>query len=307
MRAPATRGARVDHGQSRKAPARRKPASSPIKASRGSGKRKSPLPRRVADPVAETRQSSLNSLNAQPASPRKHRAAPAKRSAAPKRSARTQPVRRQPTARSRSVGPTGGGTVRAVAVGAGGAAVGAVRVATEVARPAARPVLRVITGGIDKLPTSANVQPYARGRIMIMIAAILGAGLIYINVGKLQAGDGYSKYSARSQVLQRENTALRAKVAFLSSPERIQKFAQEFGMVPPVPEQFKYLHTKRGDALKAMKNYTAPAAVGASPTAAGSTAATGAVDTVSSTQASTTPATNQSPVTTEQTTAPAGQ
>ncbi|MGH2907657.1 MAG: hypothetical protein ACRDKI_12940 [Solirubrobacterales bacterium] len=275
MRAPATAGAKVDHGQTRR-PARKRPAEPEIKitrrskrpevkASRGSGKATTPQRRKV-DRVAATRRDSLRSLNAD--------RGPATRS------------------RARSTAPRGGGggSVRAVAVGAGAAAVGAVRVATEVARPAgavAKPMLRVISGGLDRLP-AAGTQPFAKGRILIMIAALLGAGLIYINVGKLQAGDGYSKYAARALVLQRENTALRAQVAHLDSAERIQSYAKRFGMVPPLPEQFTYLRSKHGDALKAAKGYAAPTTTNATPTAAPQQTATAAPQ-----QASGTAPTNQ--------------
>jgi hypothetical protein len=301
MRAPATSGARVDHGQARKPSAQRKsPAKPPakptrsrkrepeikvtrtrssssekrpqIKASRGPGAASSARrkPRRVADPAAETRRQSINSLNASYG-------------------------RGDSRGRARQSAPTGGSSVRAVAVGAGGAAAGAVRVASEVARPAAaaaRPMLRVITGGLDRLPSGGAVKPFAKGRIMIMIAAVLGAGLIYINVGKLEAGDGYGKFAARSAELQRQNIALRARVSYLQSPERIKTYATRFGMVSPLPEQFKYVHAKPGDALKAMKHYSAPTSTGASPTAA------------SDQQASTTVPTNETPVSGTETTTP---
>jgi hypothetical protein len=304
MRAPATSGARVNHGQARKPapkkraaaaaspPAKRKaPAKTAarsrrrepeIKASRGpgTGGTSARKPRRVADPTAETRRQSINSLNAGYG---KGGSRGSSRSGA--------------RGGSRSSAPTGGSSVRAVAVGAGGAAAGAVRVASEVARPAAaaaaRPMLQVITGGLDRLPGGTSVKPFARGRIMIMIAAVLGAGLIYINVGKLEAGDGYGKYAARSAELQRQNIALRARVSQLESPERIQNYAKRFNMVSPLPEQFKYLRTKRGDAQRGAKSYTAPATTGASPTAAPDQ------------QASAPAVTNETPVSGTDTTTPA--
>lgn len=132
----------------------------------------------------------------------------------------------------------------------------------EVARPAAaaaRPMLNLVAGGLERLPTGTVAQPAARGRILIVIVGLLAAGLIYINVGKLEAGDGYGRYAQRSQELQRENTILRARIAGLDSAERIVKFAKKkLNMVMPQPEQFKYLHARDGDALRAMRNYTAP-------------------------------------------------
>lgn len=132
----------------------------------------------------------------------------------------------------------------------------------DVARPAAaaaRPMLNLVAGGLEKLPTGTVAQPAARGRILIVIVGLLAAGLIYISVGKLEAGDGYGRYAQRAQELQRENTILRARIAGLDSAERIVKFAKnKLHMVMPQPEQFEYLHTRQGDAVRAMRNYTAP-------------------------------------------------
>jgi hypothetical protein len=129
-------------------------------------------------------------------------------------------------------------------------------------------MLRVVAGGLDRIPSASSAQPFMRGRMLILIAGILAAGLIYINVGKLEGGDAYGRYAARSLELQRENTTLRARVAHLSSAERIKQFAKRFGMISPAPEQYKYLHPKRGDALRSVRNYTAPApaALNSTPT-----------------------------------------
>jgi hypothetical protein len=132
------------------------------------------------------------------------------------------------------------------------------------------------------LPQAASkATPIARGRMFILLVGILAAGLIYINVGKLEYGDGYSKYAARSLELQRQNTVLRSKIADLNAASRIQTYATRQGMSVPAPEQFTYLHAKRGDALRASRGLTAPLSTAVpgdvSPTAAtGSTLATGA-------------------------------
>ena len=263
MRAPATSGARVNHGQARK-PAAKRPVGRKPAAKANSRKR---VRRAAAEPeIKITRRSPRPQIKAS----RGPGATPGKAAA---KSAARRPLDRAAATRRESLNSLNASYSRGrpVATGAGGAAAGALRVASEVARPAAaaaRPMLRVISGGIDRLPSSAAAQPFARGRIMIMIAAVLGAGLIYINVGKLQAGDGYGKYAARAQQLQRENIALRAKVSYLSSPERIQTYATRFGMASPLPEQFTYLNPKRGDALKGANGYNAPTNTGASPTAA---------------------------------------
>jgi hypothetical protein len=267
MKRPATNHARRKAAASKKSPeikVTRNSARPQIKASRGPGgpaKRRKvaqPVGRRTEDRlVAETRRQSLSSIGAAP-KPR------AKRPAAPKAAPKRRPSTARPTASSsRRPSGGGGGSVRAVAVGAGGgAAAGAARVVAEVARPVGavtRPMLRVVSGGLEALPQAASrATPVARGRLLILFAGVLAAGLIYINVGKLEYGDGYGKYSARSTQLQRENTALRSRIANLNAAERIQAYAKRQGMTVPKPEQYEYLHSKRGDALQASRGLTAP-------------------------------------------------
>lgn len=152
---------------------------------------------------------------------------------------------------------------------AGGAAALTVgKAMVDAARPAAaaaRPVLRVVSGGLEKLPAGPGTQAAARGRVLIVIAGLLAAGLIYINVGKLEAGDGYGRYAQRSLELQRENTIVRSKVAALESSERIARRAKNLGMVMPQPEQFKYLRERESDSLRAIRTYTAPSPVAQQP------------------------------------------
>lgn len=291
MKRPATNHARRKATEGRKAPeikVTRASARPQIKASRGPGgpaKRRKvaqPTARRTDDRrVAETRRQSLSSIGSLPP-PRAQRP-----KAAPKRRPTT------PTS-SRRASSGGGGTVRAVAVGAGGgAAAGAARVVAEVARPVGavtRPVLRVVSGGLEALPNAAGrATPVARGRLLILLAGVLAAGLIYINVGKLESGDGYGKYSARSAELQRENTVLRSRIANLNTAERIKRYAQRQGMTVPKPEQYKYLRSKRGDALKASRGLSVPLS-SARPGDSAPTVETGASDAVASTPVEPVPA-----------------
>lgn len=283
MKRPATNHARRNATTGKKAPEIKVTRTSPrpqIKASRGPGgpaKRRKvaqPAARRTDDRrVAETRRQSLSSIGSMPApSARGPKAAPKRRPTTPTSSRRAA---------------SGGGSVRAVAVGAGGgAAAGAARVVAEVARPVGavtRPVLRVVSGGLEALPNAAGrATPVARGRLLILLAGVLAAGLIYINVGKLEYGDGYGKYSARSAELQRENTVLRSRIANLNTAERIKRYAQRQGMTVPKPEQYEYLRSKRGDAVKASRGLSVPLSQ-ARPGDSAPTVETGASGAVSST------------------------
>ncbi|MBJ7348018.1 MAG: hypothetical protein JHC87_05555 [Thermoleophilaceae bacterium] len=134
---------------------------------------------------------------------------------------------------------------------------GIARTGKQVVR-AARPMLRVVAGGLDRLPAENVAGGIARGRSLILVAALLCVGLVYVSVGSLEAGDGFGRYSKRAIELQRQNTQLRARLAQLDSPERIQRLAVRNGMMMPVPEQFSFVRGRERDALKAVKTYGAP-------------------------------------------------
>lgn len=170
-----------------------------------------------------------------------------------------------------------------MAVGAGGGAAAAAKVVVKPVETVARPMLRVVSGGLEKIPQAASsATPVTRSRFLILFVGLMAAGLIYVNVGKLEYGDGYGKYAERSLELQRENTRLRAQIAHDSTAERIQRAAEQAGLVVPDPEQFSYLKDKRGDAVKAARGYAAPQS-SVTPTSESPSAETGAVDTTGTT------------------------
>lgn len=136
-------------------------------------------------------------------------------------------------------------------------------------------MLRVVSGGLDRLPSGEMSGPTARGRTLILVAALLAAGLVYVNVGALEAGDDFGRFSLRTTELQRENTQLRARIAQLGSTDRIQKQAAKLGLQMPAPEQFTFVRADGGDPLRATRNYTTPLPKSAVPTTPGPSAATG--------------------------------
>lgn len=292
MKRPATTSGRRAGGEIKATRNSKRPE---IKASRGPGgpvkARKVAAPKRRQSALSETdkrvaatRRQSIGAQSARRPTGAKRPTSGAQKPAARANRGSAQaasPRRANPsTVGRRSPAPTGGGSVRAVAVAAGGgAAVGAARVMHEVARPvraAARPALKVVTGGIEAIPQAAGrATPMMRGRLAIVAVAILAAGLIAINVAKLKAGDGYAAYASRSLELQRENTALMARNANLRASERIKRYAAMQGLVMPAPEQFTYLNHRAGDAERAARNLVAPTSA-ATPQTPGASVATGA-------------------------------
>lgn len=163
-------------------------------------------------------------------------------------------------------------------------------------------MLRVVSGGLDRMPAGDVSGPVARGRTLILVAAVLAAGLVYVNVGAVEAGDGFGKYSQRATELQRQNTQLRARIAQLGSTDRIQKQASALGLEMPAPEQFTFVHADGGDPLRAMRTYATPAPKPAAPAPGGPSSPTGV------SQPGVAPQAAPAPVTTAptQTTAPEG-
>jgi len=146
------------------------------------------------------------------------------------------------------------------------AATTSARAAQRQSRPArrstqrsARPLLRVIGGGLERVPSPGALQSIVQGRAFVLFVAILLAGLVFININRLKAGDGYGNYVTQSTKLERENSVMRERIAQLSSSERIQQRARGLGFVMPTPEQFRYLSARSSDPLRAARGYTVPA------------------------------------------------
>lgn len=227
MSAPATSAARVEHGQARSAAPRREQQPRPATRRAPAGKRASA---QAGQKLSRRQKKSASMQSGAPSTPRN--------------AART-------TTRSERPGLPGARSAGTAAFSA------APRTGRQVAR-AAGPMLRVVAGGLDRLPADNVAGGIARGRSLILVAAVLCFGLVYVSVGSLEAGDGFGRYSKRTIELQRQNTQLRARLAQLGSPERIQRLAVRNGMVMPVPEQFSFVRGRERDALKASKTYATP-------------------------------------------------
>lgn len=98
-----------------------------------------------------------------------------------------------------------------------------------------------------------------RGRGWIVLVGGLLAGIVFFNVALLEINSGIAAGDQRSTMLKRENAALRARVARLGSSERIQKSAQDLGLVLPQPDQVRYLKANpRSDSRRAVARLSAP-------------------------------------------------
>jgi hypothetical protein len=98
-----------------------------------------------------------------------------------------------------------------------------------------------------------------RSRAWIWIVGILLGGIVAMQVSLLKLNTGISRAVETTSTLQRENSTLEARIAKLSSTDRIQDRAAALGMVMPPAGEVGYLTARPlKDARKAAATMTAP-------------------------------------------------
>lgn len=123
------------------------------------------------------------------------------------------------------------------------------RTLPKVVPPVAR---RGLSGVLDRL---------LRGRGWIALIGALLVGVVFLNVGLLDRGNGVARDAERVEELGRENAELRSAVARLGSSERIQRVAAERGLVLPEPGDVRYLRANpKLDAKRAAARIAPPQA-----------------------------------------------
>jgi cell division protein FtsB len=126
--------------------------------------------------------------------------------------------------------------------------------------PAASPVARVLNSRGMPL-----VDRILRGPAWVVMLGVLLAGIVFLNVSVLELNRGIASTDAKSAELERNNSALRTRVAKLDSGQRIQELAAERGYVMPQPGDVTFLRGRPSDAKLAAQR-TAPPADSLNPT-----------------------------------------
>lgn len=80
-----------------------------------------------------------------------------------------------------------------------------------------------------------------RGQGWVVCIGALLAGIVYLNVTLLEVNRDIAAMSGQAEQLNRENSALRDKIAKKGTSEEIQKLAQASGFVLPAPKDVRYL------------------------------------------------------------------
>src|SRR3954454_1192385 len=203
--------------------------------------------------------------------------APARRAAAPARRAR--PTTR-PAARTRASGPRAArpSATRSAPRGRARPA----RRTTNTRMPARLVPLAVgrTAVAVSGLADSGIVHRLTRGRLWIGALTTLLVGIVSLNVLALSFNASSSRVGTQADALNREISALRAKIATNgASNQRVQAAAAKLGLIVPEPGSVGYLRPSPDDAAVAAKrlasgeltsepSYSAPAAPVTLPTTA---------------------------------------
>jgi len=95
-----------------------------------------------------------------------------------------------------------------------------------------------------------RAHPLARGLVLLALAGTPLLGHVWLQTEAAQAG--YRLRALRREVLQleREREALRAQVAALRAPDRLERLAREMGLRPPGPDQLAVVELPAGLAVR---------------------------------------------------------
>jgi hypothetical protein len=135
-----------------------------------------------------------------------------------------------------------------------------------VSGPARRPALAGVpshrgrTSAFEKLsriPDHRVVDRLLRGRACILLIGLMLGGIVAMQVSLLRLNAGISRAVKTQTTLDRQNMALQASIAELTSGERVRAAAVTLNMVDPRAGDTKYLRARPGKdekyAVKRMK------------------------------------------------------
>ena len=166
--------------------------------------------------------------------------------------ASTAPARRASTAPARRARPTTRPASRAVARGRARPA----RRAAVTPMPARLVPLAVgrTAVAVSGLADSGLVHRLTRGRLWIGALTTLLVGIVSLNVLALSFNASSSRVGGQADTLDREISALRAKIATNgASNQRVQAAAAKLGLIVPEPGSVGYLRPRPDDAAVAAK------------------------------------------------------
>jgi hypothetical protein len=111
---------------------------------------------------------------------------------------------------------------------------------------------------VRALPEHRIVDRLLRSRLWIWALGALLGGIVTMQVSLLKLNSGISRAVETTTTLERQNAALEASIARLSSPDRIESGAATLGMVMPPAGDVGYLHAGPEDAGEAVRRMQPP-------------------------------------------------
>src|SRR5581483_1992733 len=108
-------------------------------------------------------------------------------------------------------------------------------------------------GAVSGLADSSLVFRLTRGRLWIGVLTALLVGIVALNVLALSFSAQATRVARQHDVLDRQNSVLRARIADGLANDRVQSEAQRMGYVTPDPAVISYLAAKPGDARVAAR------------------------------------------------------
>jgi hypothetical protein len=99
------------------------------------------------------------------------------------------------------------------------------------------------------LPDSGLIVRLTRGRGWIAVLSVLLTGIVALNVVNLSFNASQGKITQQAQILEQENSALRARLAQRLSNGRVRTAAASLGMTAPGPAAVSYRDAS-GDSVR---------------------------------------------------------
>jgi hypothetical protein len=147
------------------------------------------------------------------------------------------------------------------------------------------------------LPDSGLIVRLTRGRGWIAVLSVLLTGIVALNVVSLSLNASQGKIAQQAQILEQENSALRARLAQRLSNDRVRTAAASLGMTAPGPTDISYRDASGDSVRLTAQRLAAGFGLGSSLVVAPTTTTPGPAPT-----STTTPTTTAAPATTPTTT-----
>lgn len=95
------------------------------------------------------------------------------------------------------------------------------------------------------------VHRLTRGRLWILLIGVLLVGIVAVNVLSLSFSASASRMASQSDAIERDISALRAKLAMDVTSNQVEATAQQLGFVVPPPGQIRYVDPSTDDVATA--------------------------------------------------------